>query len=65
MPAPGTASAGGPLPDPGSGIGSGNGSTVHRHGQSQVEWMDEEDDLAAKLHRLLRRQAKRRGVELP
>jgi hypothetical protein len=43
----------------------GNGATVQRNGQSQMEWMDEEDDLAAKLHRLLRRQAKRRGVELP
>jgi hypothetical protein len=29
-----------------------------------VEWLDEEEDLAGKLHRLLRRQAKRRGVDL-
>ncbi|GEM_PF-4890313 len=35
-----------------------------RQGTSEMEWMDEEDDLAAKLHRLLRRQAKRRGVDL-
>lgn len=31
---------------------------------SSVEWLDEEEDLAGKLHRLLRRQAKRRGVDL-
>ena len=57
--APGRDTAGEPL------LPLGNGATVQRNGQSQVEWMDEEDDLAAKLHRLLRRQAKRRGVELP
>lgn len=33
-------------------------------GAPSVEWLDEEDDLAGKLHRLLRRQAKRRGVDL-
>jgi hypothetical protein len=33
-------------------------------GAPAFEWMDEEDDLAGKLHRLLRRQAKRRGVDL-
>lgn len=31
---------------------------------AETEWLQEEDDLAARLHRLLRRQAKRRGVDL-
>lgn len=31
---------------------------------SEVEWLDEEDDLAARLNRLLRRQARRHGVDL-
>jgi hypothetical protein len=35
-----------------------------KNGSPAVEWLDEEDDLAGKLHRLLRRQAKRRGVDL-
>ncbi len=30
----------------------------------EVRWLQEEDDLASKLNRLLRRQAKRRGVDL-
>jgi hypothetical protein len=33
--------------------------------EAGVEWLDAEDDLAARLHRLLRRQAKRHGVDLP
>lgn len=31
---------------------------------SEIEWLEEEDDLAARLHSLLRRQARRRGVDL-
>lgn len=31
---------------------------------SEMEWLEEEDDLAARLHSLLRRQARRRGVDL-
>ncbi len=31
---------------------------------AEMEWLDSEDDLAARLHSLLRRQARRRGVDL-
>lgn len=31
---------------------------------AELEWLDSEDDLAARLHSLLRRQARRRGVDL-
>lgn len=52
IPAPGQAPEA-PLPAPGS-----------RPRPSEMEWLDEEDDLAARLHSLLRRQARRRGVDL-
>jgi hypothetical protein len=40
------------------------GHPLPGRGGAETEWLQEEDDLAAKLHRLLRRQAKRRGVDL-
>jgi hypothetical protein len=52
------------LPDP---LANPSGPAVPapgKNGSPAVEWLDEEDDLAGKLHRLLRRQAKRRGVDL-
>ena len=32
--------------------------------EQEVRWLRDEDDLAGQLHRLLRRQARRKGIEL-
>jgi hypothetical protein len=59
-PAPAAASR----PAPAAPADASTGTPNRSRAASEIEWLEEEDDLAAKLHSLLRRQAKRRGVDL-